>query len=92
MFENDEDTPKSRHTPVHDRYQITDACCGLVATSTSLNKASLMANAHAARHRSEPDNTVETIVVFDTMAKRDCQDTWTFAVQLYGAMQPSKGE
>jgi hypothetical protein len=71
-----ETQPMKRHTQPHDRYQITDSCCGLVATRTSLAKASEAAKIHAERHGSEGDNTVTVVEVFDTMARRDCMDTW----------------
>ena len=75
-----ETQPMKRHTQPHDRYQITDSCCGLVATRTSLAKASEAAKIHAERHGSEGDNTVTVVEVFDTMARRDCMDTWKFPV------------
>ena len=67
-------------TTVHDRYQISDSCCGMVETATSLKKASEIAQNHADRHSKEADESTKTVVVFDVMARRDCQDTWEFPI------------
>jgi len=69
-----------KHTTVHDRYQIGDALCGQVETTTSLARASAIAVAHAEAHAREPANTVTAIEVFDRMARTHCQDTWIFPV------------
>ena len=69
-----------RHTTIHDRYQISDECCGLVTTSTSLKAASNIARAHAARHAKEVDNSVSRVDVFDSMARRDCTSLWSFGL------------
>ena len=58
-------------TTVHDRYQISDSCCGMVETATSLKKASELAKNHADRHAVDHDNTTTVVIVFDVMARRD---------------------
>jgi len=71
---------KQRFTTVHDRYQVSDSCCGQVETATSLKKASEIAKNHADRHAIDHDNTTTVVTVFDVMAQRDCQDTWEFPI------------
>ena len=71
---------KQRFTTVHDRYQVSDSCCGQVETATSLKKASEIAKNHADRHAIDHDNTTTVVTVFDVMARRDCQDTWEFPI------------
>jgi hypothetical protein len=70
-----------QYTTVHDRYQISDSCCGMVETATSLKKASARARAHAERHAVDADNSTKVVTVFDVMARRDCQDTWEFPIK-----------
>jgi len=55
-----------RHTTAHDRYQVCDKVCGLIETATSLAKALKRAQTHSC----------EGVEVFDTMARRDCAQTW----------------
>lgn len=57
---------ESRSTTTHDRYQVCDPICGLVATRTSLGKALEFAKAHAC----------EGVEVFDIMARYDCAELW----------------
>ena len=75
-----------RVTTVHDRYMISDDCCGMVETETSLKRASALAESHARKHGKEADNSVSVVKVFDRMARRDCQDTWEFPVAKDGAL------
>ncbi len=55
-------------TTVHNRYRISDSCCGLVETATSLKKALEIAKNHADRHSKDADKSTKTVVVFDVMA------------------------
>jgi len=67
-------------TTVHDRYQISDSCCGVVETATSLTKASTIAKNHALRHTQDGDLSTKVVQVFDIMARSNCQDTWEFPI------------
>lgn len=69
-----------RTTTVHNRYEISDSCCGLVETASSLKKAIALAEIHASQHGAELGNTITAIEVFDRMARRDCQNTWMVPV------------
>lgn len=70
-----------KFTTVHDRYLVSDSCCGFVESETSLKRALALAERHAKRHQSDPADTVAQIEVFDRMARRDCVTTWTVAVE-----------
>ena len=69
-----------RTTTAHHRYEIGDSECGVIDTATSLRRATALATGHAERHAAEPHNTVTRIMIYDRMARRDCQREWEIGV------------
>jgi hypothetical protein len=81
-----------RHTTVHDRFQIIDDCCGLVATRTTLAEASKRAEEHADHHSKDTNNRVPSVLVYDAMAPkkpRNRQNTWIFPVKSSPPITPA---
>jgi|SRR5579859_7092474 len=72
----EEQSTKRRFTTVHDRFQITDACCGIIETAMSLKDAEAIAARHARKHKSEPDNTITHVSIFDSMARNNQPHEW----------------
>lgn len=71
-----EDENGRQFTTVHDRYHISDECCGLVETRMTHLAALSFASAHAERHAKEPDSKIRYVSVYDVMAKKNAVFEW----------------
>jgi hypothetical protein len=69
-----------RTTTVHDRYHITDECCGIVETAMTFKDALEIAQSHARRHARETDNSIQNVKVYDSMARKTAANEWTVPI------------